>query len=430
MKKFFFLLLLWGGMLLWIEKGKAYSSLKSQDFETFEINGFTVKMASDCPNQNQDKKYAQAFRFLGKSLDYIYKILPEELLPSIKNYPIYVLNQKEEQPTVEFIPRMKSLKDSNVVVINDLMEFYKVSFTDLGTPLLKALAKRYYQLQMDKEQKKHIAETFRVSAHLYKEIPSVKKDADYFAFLTTSYFGVNDFAPVDYHALKEYDASGFSLMEEVWGERPLKDFICLHIEGFRVMYPIKYKDDEFTVKAIEELKKDLDLIVKMVPEQFVNLFRRKILWMDNNTEGAATYHDSVEWLKANGHMKDKSKCVEINNIEHFVLWSEKVQPLMILHEFAHMYHFSSFYDADDIASVYNHAMENRLYDQVEYFNGREKEVKKAYATNNQFEYFSELTEAYFGRNDFYPFNKEDLMKHDPEGFKLMEKIWNPDNFRE
>jgi hypothetical protein len=28
-------------------------------------------------------------------------------------------------------------------------------------------------------------------------------------------------------------------------------------------------------------------------------------------------------------------------------------------------------------------------------------------------YFADLTEAYFGKNDFFPFNREDLKKYDP-----------------
>jgi dipeptidyl-peptidase-4 len=39
------------------------------------------------------------------------------------------------------------------------------------------------------------------------------------------------------------------------------------------------------------------------------------------------------------------------------------------------------------------------------------------------EYFAELTEAYFGRNDFYPFDRADLERHDPAGYKALDDIW-------
>ena len=43
-------------------------------------------------------------------------------------------------------------------------------------------------------------------------------------------------------------------------------------------------------------------------------------------------------------------------------------------------------------------------------------------TNPQ-EYFAETTEAFFGKNDFYPFTREELKKHDPKMFALLKKVW-------
>ena len=33
------------------------------------------------------------------------------------------------------------------------------------------------------------------------------------------------------------------------------------------------------------------------------------------------------------------------------------------------------------------------------------------------------TEAYFYRNDFYPFVRAELQKHDPAGYAVMERVW-------
>jgi len=43
--------------------------------------------------------------------------------------------------------------------------------------------------------------------------------------------------------------------------------------------------------------------------------------------------------------------------------------------------------------------------------------------DNEREYFAECTEAFFGRNDFFPFTRDELEKHDPEMFKLLRKLW-------
>jgi hypothetical protein len=40
------------------------------------------------------------------------------------------------------------------------------------------------------------------------------------------------------------------------------------------------------------------------------------------------------------------------------------------------------------------------------------------------EYFAESTEAFFSRNDFFPFTRDELKKHDPEMYELLERLWN------
>ena len=54
---------------------------------------------------------------------------------------------------------------------------------------------------------------------------------------------------------------------------------------------------------------------------------------------------------------------------------------------------------------------------------------KAYAATNQEEYFAELTEAYFGHNDWFPHNREELRKYDPRGFKMIEEVWSAEEFQ-
>jgi len=41
------------------------------------------------------------------------------------------------------------------------------------------------------------------------------------------------------------------------------------------------------------------------------------------------------------------------------------------------------------------------------------------------EYFAEGTEAYFYRNDFYPFCRAELKEHDPILHDLLVEIWGP-----
>jgi hypothetical protein len=48
-----------------------------------------------------------------------------------------------------------------------------------------------------------------------------------------------------------------------------------------------------------------------------------------------------------------------------------------------------------------------------------------HALTDQKEFFAEMTEAYFGLNDFFPFNRAELMTAEPEIFELLQAIWGP-----
>ena len=50
--------------------------------------------------------------------------------------------------------------------------------------------------------------------------------------------------------------------------------------------------------------------------------------------------------------------------------------------------------------------------------------ERHYALNNEKEYFAEMTEAYFGTNDFYPFVRAELEEHDPKMFRLLQALWD------
>ena len=96
-------------------------------------------------------------------------------------------------------------------------------------------------------------------------------------------------------------------------------------------------------------------------------------------------------------------------------------PMLLLHELAHAFHNQQLgYKESEILKAYRRAKDSGTYDKVERKNSK---PQVAYAMNNQMEYFAETTEAYFGDNDFYPFNRADLKKHDPLMHDLLAKIW-------
>ena len=132
------------------------------------------------------------------------------------------------------------------------------------------------------------------------------------------------------------------------------------------------------------------------------------------------YHPSAEWLRDNGFRASKAKSIEFDDADFFL---DKMgeQPMMVLHELAHAFHHQVLgHDDPSIVAAHAQAVASGRYDRVERGNG---EFDRHYALTNPKEYFAELTETYFGRNDFYPYTREQLQEFDPRGFKLVERIW-------
>ncbi|AMV22885.1 hypothetical protein VT84_00640 [Gemmata sp. SH-PL17] len=205
---------------------------------------------------------------------------------------------------------------------------------------------------------------------------------------------------------------------------PSENYKKREIQGFTVLvHPEVEKHADEVKVAFEELDSQLKTLSAVVPEKPLVALKKVKFWVEWQTKknGAAEFHVSKGWLKDNGYNPEKAGGVEINNLKNFVDWSRRAQPWMVLHELAHAYHFLTLGDAyEPLESAYKQAIERKLYESVEYVGGGKK---KAYATTNRAEYFAELSEAYFGKNDFAPYTRSELEKHDPVGFELMQKAW-------
>lgn len=202
------------------------------------------------------------------------------------------------------------------------------------------------------------------------------------------------------------------------------------IEGFDIYIELDAWDihNIRTKEAIDLLTKKLEEInnLKLKSEILDSLQTVKIFieWEKSEWTGLV-YHQSCEWLVKNGYIPEKEKSIEISNIENFILWTELNQPYSVLHELAHAYHHKVLgFSFPPIIEAYDNALELGLYDSVLLHKGNEEyTTQEAYARVNKLEYFAELTEAFLGKNDFFPFNREELKKHDIKGYEMLESIW-------
>lgn len=189
------------------------------------------------------------------------------------------------------------------------------------------------------------------------------------------------------------------------------------------LHPELEQHPEETAAALEELERQLRNIERVVPDGPLAELRKTPFWVEweRRPRGACEVHVSAGWLRNNGYNPDKLYAVEINNVRNFVQWSQRAQPWMVLHELAHAYHHRVLGPRHPpLLETFRKAQQAKLYESVRYVRG---ENRRAYALTNADEYFAELTEAYFGKNDFFPFTAEELATYDPEGFALLEAIW-------
>lgn len=184
---------------------------------------------------------------------------------------------------------------------------------------------------------------------------------------------------------------------------------------------------QITQEAIELMKQHLTQITNLgLNESIMESLQSVVIFMDwSTTQGAAVYHPNASWLFQNGYSTDKAQNVEISNMRHYIAWTKQNQPFMVLHELAHAYHDRVLgFDNVSVLTAYYNVISNNLYLDVPYNDGFSIGTQdKAYALNNEIEYFAELTEAYFGQNDYFPFIKTELATYDSVGFKMIEEVW-------
>ena len=168
-------------------------------------------------------------------------------------------------------------------------------------------------------------------------------------------------------------------------------------------------------------------IVRKVPAAAVKKLRKVRIWVEENQPATPcmTYHPGAAWLKEHGVNPDKAKCIELANAQRFLDLTLD-QPWMVLHELSHAYHhqfLSDGFENPQIKAAYDRAMRSKIYQKVLHINGRED---RAYAVSNPMEYFAEATEAFFGTNDWYPFVRSELKRHDPVAYDLLTRLWGGD----
>ncbi|HEY7313562.1 MAG TPA: DUF6797 domain-containing protein [Gemmataceae bacterium] len=212
-------------------------------------------------------------------------------------------------------------------------------------------------------------------------------------------------------------------------DQPAKpaSYIVRNIEGWMVRVDdrlLHVPNEEIGKRALRFLEGKLSDIKVVVPRDRLKKLQAVTIVLDLNHGKLIPmqYHPSADWLKGNGYSTELAKCVHLPRAADLPTRRNIVeQPWVILHELAHAYHDQVLgFDNVRIREAYEKFQKSGHGEKALLFNG--KRVRH-YGLTNPMEFFAEMTESYFGVNDFFPFNRAELKEAEPEIHALLHDIW-------
>jgi hypothetical protein len=185
--------------------------------------------------------------------------------------------------------------------------------------------------------------------------------------------------------------------------------------------------EELGRQALRFLEAKLVEIRAVVPAEPLAELQKVVIVLDLECDGlgAMQYHPNADWLAEHGYPRELAKCVHLPQAADVATRRNiNEQPWVILHELAHAYHDQVLgFDEPRIAAAYDQFKASGRGDAALLYDGTRV---RHYGLTDPKEFFAEMTEAYFGSNDFYPFNRAELKESEPRLYELLERIWRPE----
>ncbi len=182
------------------------------------------------------------------------------------------------------------------------------------------------------------------------------------------------------------------------------------------------REEALRDQVLRLLDQKLWEVENWVPGAAVARLKEVSLWLrlDEPSAPGGVYHPSSIWLREHGRPPEMARGIEFGNARNFLSWSRQ-QPSMVLHEMAHAWHHQVLgYGHEGIAAAHSRAKEGGGYQSILHVMGKKE---PAYALKNDKEFFAELSEAWWGTNDFFPFVRAEILEFDPETAKALERAW-------
>ena len=200
-----------------------------------------------------------------------------------------------------------------------------------------------------------------------------------------------------------------------------------NIEGWTVsiepdLLEGKYREEG--ERSLTMLANHLQRISILVPEPALGKLKEVGIWIEHSHPRLRPmqYHPSKQWLIDNNHDPRLARKVHVTQASELYSREQMLKhPAVILHELAHAYHDQVLsFEQPDVIKAFAAAQERGNYENVLLHTGQRV---RHYGLSNHKEYFAEGSEAFFYRNDFYPFVRAELTEHDPELEEVLAKLW-------
>ncbi|RLT16770.1 MAG: hypothetical protein DWI27_08030 [Planctomycetota bacterium] len=199
-------------------------------------------------------------------------------------------------------------------------------------------------------------------------------------------------------------------------------------EGFRILVDDRLlpggPEETLGREALEFLRAKLvDIRIVMLPDRLARLREVPIVVdLSCGDLGPMQYHPSADWLAEHGYPRSLVRCVHLPRAADVATKRNVAeQPWVILHELAHAYHDRVLgFDDPRVLAAWKAFKAGGKGDKALLYDGSRV---RHYGLTDQKEFFAEMTEAFFGANDFAPFNRAELKAGFPELHALLEEIW-------
>ncbi len=201
------------------------------------------------------------------------------------------------------------------------------------------------------------------------------------------------------------------------------------VEGWQVRVDQRLLAEEnqaLGTEALTLLADRLRDIKRRLPDDRIEQLQKVVIQLDlsHGRMTSMQYHPSAGWLRDNGYSEELERCVHIPVAAGFISpGHQQVQPWSVLHELAHAYHDQVLdFRNVKVSAAYRAYESSGEGKQVAHMRGYRTDH---YALTDAKEFFAEMSEAYIGQNDFYPFNRGELRLAFPAIDQLMAEIWGP-----